>query len=137
MSTKRQFKKKGSSACQKLALTLVLLLDESPELIIDQSPFLEKKFNVWIHTYGSEMKKALGKYVEDKTSLYFFFNTIIGLKSHFHHTSVQSDKTERRRIMHKIAWLYSYSNTDLNSDQMLSEFNLNLHGLTSDNSGTA
>ena len=48
---------------QKLAVALILILYESPSLIIDDSEFSEKSCVVYIHLYSEEMRKVLHKYL--------------------------------------------------------------------------
>ncbi|WP_072366838.1 hypothetical protein U0033_13230 [Chitinophaga sancti] len=42
---------------QKLAVALILILSESPNLIIDDSEFIEKSSVVLIYLYSDELKK--------------------------------------------------------------------------------
>ncbi|WP_439488181.1 tetratricopeptide repeat protein [Algoriphagus sp.] len=57
--------------CNKLALSLVLILHEGPELIIDEDPFIEESCVVWLHSYSDQMQKAIGEYLSsEKTKLF-------------------------------------------------------------------
>lgn len=57
--------------CNKLALSLTLILHEQPELIIDKGPFIEKSCVVWLHSYSNEMQKAIGEYISAKRTKLF------------------------------------------------------------------
>lgn len=48
---------------QKLALALILIIIESPQLIIDESSFKENYCKIFIHLYSDEIKKILGEYL--------------------------------------------------------------------------
>lgn len=157
------------TTCHKLALGLVLILHEHPELVVEDTLFIEKSCVIWLHAYSEEMERALGKYLSDKgslfqkdiqtlhmskngydihemiivnpnyeincnlnaysdnkASLYFFASTIMGIKSHFYHSNVQEDNTQRRFILNTVARLFDYTNTDLDNKTNKSEFEINV-----------
>lgn len=157
---------------QKLAVALILILNESPSLIIDDSEFIEKSSVVFIHLYSDEMKKALGKYLskkeelftehtqslhmsksgydihemiiintgyeltsnlnsfpDNKVSLYFITQTIMGIKSHFYHSKVVEDNEQRRFILNTTARKFDYTNIELDDKTKKTEFEINVDRL--------
>ncbi|MDI1235076.1 MAG: NB-ARC domain-containing protein [bacterium] len=155
--------------CNKLAIALILILHEQPELVIEDSPFSERTCVIWLHSYSEEMKNAIGKHLSDKgtlfqeslqtlhmskdgydihemvivnpnyevnsnlnthpdnkASLYFFISTIMGIKSHFYHSKVQEDNSQRRFILNSVARLFDYTNTDLDNKTTKSKFEINI-----------
>ena len=57
--------------CNKLAIALILILHEQPELIIEESPYIEKSCVVWLHSYSDEMQKAIGEHISAKRTKLF------------------------------------------------------------------
>lgn len=57
-------------SCNKLAIALILILHEQPELVIEDSPFIEKTCVIWLHSYSEEMRNAIGKHLSDKGTLF-------------------------------------------------------------------
>lgn len=155
--------------CNKLAISLILLLHEQHELIIEDKSFCEKSCTILLNLYSEEMKKAIGSYLadkgtlfqgsiqtlhmgknsydihemiivnpdyeincnlntypENKASLYFFVSTIMGIKSHFYHSKVQEDSSQRRFILNSVARLFDYTNTELKNDTNKSSFEINI-----------
>lgn len=56
--------------CSKLIISLILMLHENPQLVIDNKPFIEKicKINIWL--YKDDVKKVIDKYFGDKTHIF-------------------------------------------------------------------
>lgn len=58
-------------SCMKLAMMLILFLNEHPEIIKNgNKEKLESFSKVWINNYSEEMKKALGKYIGDSDKIF-------------------------------------------------------------------
>lgn len=55
---------------QKLAIALTLILNESPDLILDESEFIENSCKIYINLYAKEMKKALYNYIPQRADLF-------------------------------------------------------------------
>lgn len=56
--------------CIKVALMLVLFLNENPNLIGTSNMKLEKLCKLWIHGYSVEMKKALEEYIGKSSDVF-------------------------------------------------------------------
>lgn len=154
---------------QKLATTLILIITESPNLILDSFEFLEKSCVVLINLYSGEMKEVLGKYLpknekvftdniqslhmskneydihemiiintdyeeksnlcafeDNKISLFFFTQTIMGIKSHFYHSKVLEDNEQRKFILNSVANQFGYTNVELDNKTKKTEFEINI-----------
>lgn len=68
----------------------------------------------------------LNTYPENKASLYFFVTTIMGIKSHFYHSEVHKDGSQRRFILNSVARLFDYTNKELKKDINKSRFEINI-----------
>ncbi len=73
-----------------------------------------------------EINCNLNTYPENKASLYFFVTTIMGIKSHFYHSKVHEDNSQRRFILNSVARLFDYTNTELKNDTNKSRFEINI-----------
>jgi len=157
---------------QKLALALILLLNESPNLVIDESQFSEKLCKILIYNYSNEIKTVLQEYLpksdkifeehiqsihmskkgydveeiiyintdyeqkgnlnafqNNKVSLYFITQTIMGIKSHFYHSKVVEDDRQRKFILNTVARQFDYTNVELDDDAKKTEFEINVDKL--------
>lgn len=56
--------------CQKLATALVLIINESPNLIKDDVDFQEKSCVIFIHLYSDEMKRVLDKHLPNSEEVF-------------------------------------------------------------------
>ncbi|WP_123922157.1 NB-ARC domain-containing protein [Flavobacterium plurextorum] len=140
--------------CKKLALSLLMLLHEKPDLIVNEDTMKEKRCGIFFLTHNPEMEKILkneipakskiftehsqsvhmgkadysilemiiispefethcnlSKNSDGKGSMYFYVNTIIGIKEHFYHSKIRDDTNKRKPIVQTIAGLLGY--TDL------------------------
>lgn len=78
-----------------------------------------------------ESNSNLSNYPDNKASLYFLVSTIMGIKSHFYHISVQDDNTQRRYILNSVARLLDYTNTLLDNKPIKSKFEINIDRISS------
>lgn len=78
-----------------------------------------------------ESNSNLNNYPDNKASLYFLVSTIMGIKSHFYHTTVQDDNTQRRYILNSVARLFDYTNTILDNKPTKSKFEINIDRISS------
>ncbi|MDO5655760.1 MAG: tetratricopeptide repeat protein [Flavobacteriaceae bacterium] len=74
----------------------------------------------------NESNCNLNTYPENKASLYFFVTTIMGIKSHFYHSEVHEDGSQRRFILNSVARLFDYTNKELKNDTNTSRFEINI-----------
>lgn len=156
------------TTCIKLAIALILILHEQPELVNEDAAPIEKSCVVRLSNYSEQFKNAIGKYLpdeanlfekdlqsvhmskngydiyemiivnsnyeinsnlnthpENKASLYFFVSTIMGIKSHFYHSKVQKDNSQRRFILNSVARLFDY--TDISLDKKTTKFKFEIN----------
>ncbi|MFV8357611.1 NB-ARC domain-containing protein [Flavobacterium sp. XS1P32] len=139
---------------KKLALSLLLLLHERPDLIITEDDMKEKKCVIFLLLHNPEIEEALknkippkdkifsehsqsvhmgkadysifemimispefdtycnlSKNPDGKGSMYFYVNTVLGLREHFYHSKIRDNVTKRKPTVQTIAGLLGY--TDL------------------------
>ena len=161
------------ATCFKLALSLILILHELPDLVIDEKSFSEKSCILWLHLYSDQIQNAIGDLIPDnqalfqesiqtvhmdkngydihemilvnpnyeinsnltlnpdnKASLYFLVTTIMGIKSHFYHSKVPEDNSQRRFILNAVARLFDYTNTELSNKPIKSKFEIDIDKIT-------
>ncbi|MFA6077389.1 MAG: tetratricopeptide repeat protein, partial [Candidatus Paceibacterota bacterium] len=77
-----------------------------------------------------EINSNLNTFPANKASLHFFVSTIMGIKSHFYHSKVQEDNTQRRFILNLVARLFNYRDVTLGNKTNKSKYEINIDRIT-------
>ncbi|MET3029191.1 AAA family ATPase [Flavobacterium sp. UW10123] len=147
----------------KLAISLVLILTEEPELLFDEGEVLEQMCAILLLPFSSEVEEilkrqekndseyfsqhfqsihmgktaydvpemiilspeferkcSLAKESDDKGLLSFYLNTVLGLREHFYHNNIKEDATKRKKVLHSIACILGYANSDNERNDLFS-----------------
>lgn len=162
--------------CQKLALSLILIIHESPQ-VISNIDFKQSFCKLMIWNYSDHVKSHVGdlaaKYVEPLgkdnqsihlreitfpyderilvsldyerfntvhshlpgfSTLFFFNNALVSVKSHFSHTQIMGDEPRRAEIFKELTHLFDYQKGTDSSTWKSGDYNVNVDELWPDQS---
>lgn len=60
----------NETTCNKLALALILVLHEQPDIVIEGTSFIENNCIIKLNIYSDEFKRIIGQYLPDEATLF-------------------------------------------------------------------